>query len=137
MNCELCAAQTESHRIIYKTNTVIVFVNLKPVKNGHIMIMPLRHVENLCDLNAEEAVAFTKTIDRCMNAISNSFDEGPVCCINGGKWKTQAHLHAHVLPCKNSLRTMFATMENLEKRKEADRETLSKMADTFRPFFQS
>lgn len=137
MECALCTAQNESHRIIYKTDKVIVFVNLEPVKDGHIMIMPLRHVENLSDLNAEEALVFTQTIDRCMNAVSQNFDDGPVCCINGGKWKTQAHLHAHVLPCKNSLRTMFSTMENLEKKKEADRDTLITMADKFRPFFQS
>jgi diadenosine tetraphosphate (Ap4A) HIT family hydrolase len=135
MDCVLCNALTESYRIVYKDKRVVVIVNIEPVKNGHLMIMPVRHAEQLGDLQPEEAQAFLRMIDRCMHAVERLSDEPSMCLVNGWKHRTQPHLHAHVLPSKKNLRGLFSASEGLEERKRADAETLALMADELRVMF--
>jgi histidine triad (HIT) family protein len=136
MECPLCdALEKERDRVIYTDDYVFVLVNNEPIKDGHVMILPKRHAEQLKDLSREESESFLKAIDVSMSAVTNVYGETPMCLINGWKFRTQPHLHAHVLPSKKNLRGLYAASEGLEERKRADEQTLQSIADKMKPFF--
>lgn len=135
MNCPLCDAQKESYRVVYQNEHAFVVVNIEPLKHGHLIIMPIRHAEQLSDLTPVEAEAFLKTIDRCMGAIGQVTEESPMCLVNGPQHRSQSHLHAHVLPSRHGLRGLFSAAEGCEHRKRVDEETLARMAEDVKRFF--
>ena len=136
MDCQLCGLdQTEGFRVVYQNAFALVVVNIEPVKDGHLMVLPVRHTEQLADLNADEAREFLQTIDRCIAALSGKCNETPICFLNSGKHRTQAHLHAHVLPSKGGLRSLFAAAEGTAERRRLDNETLATIAAELRPLF--
>ncbi len=138
MNCVFCAAlTTETDRIIYRDEHVFVILNIEPVKEGHLMILPIRHAEQLQDLTATEAQAFLKTTDQCLQVIANSYEDAPVCIVNGWKHRSQPHLHAHVIPSKTGLRGLFKNSEGLsDERVRLASDQLKPVADKLRSHFE-
>lgn len=135
MNCVLCdSLRDEPGRILYKDDHVFVLINIEPLKEGHVIILPVRHAEQLGDLTPDESSAFLKAIDRCMHAVTEAYD-APMCLVNGQKYRSQAHLHAHVLPSKNGLRGLYTAAEGLEHRKRADDDVLDRIKETLKPYF--
>ena len=133
MDCELCGLrEREAHRVVYADDAVVVVVNIEPLKEGHLMILPVRHAENLGDLDPAEAKAFLGTVDRCAKVVGNLSEDPPICLVNYGTHRSQPHLHVHVLPSKQPLRGLFAASEGLDRRVRASQETLTKMADELR-----
>ena len=135
-SCVFCEVQhNERHRILYQDEYVFVLLNLEPVKEGHLLILPVRHAQDLKDLTPEEAYAFLQAVDRCMAAVTESFEDAPMCLVNGWKYRTQPHLHAHVLPSKNSLRGLYVASEGVEHRRRADEEELKRVAEKLKKYF--
>ena len=136
MGCVLCdSLVNERDRILYQDPHIFVLINVEPIKDGHVMILPIRHAENLKDLTAEEAQAFLKAIDRCMLALTEAYEETPMCLMNGWKYRTQSHLHVHVLPSKKNLRGLYSASEGLEERRRANNEMITRVADKLKSFF--
>ena len=136
MDCALCDAfARDRDRIIYEDGRVFVMVNIEPLKDGHVMILPVRHVEQLRDLTPEEAQAFLRAVDACMGGVAEAYRETPMCLVNGWSYRTQPHLHAHVLPSKKDLRGLYAAAEGLEVRKRADAAALRRIVEKLKPFF--
>lgn len=132
--CALCTAlANEKDRNIYQDEHVAVILNFEPVKRGHVLILPVRHAENLSDLTPDEASAFLKAIDRCMHAVTKYSDEPPMCMVNGWKHRSQPHLHAHVLPSKHPLRGLYVAAEGTPVRLRLDDQLLKEIADELRP----
>ena len=55
--CVFCEALTdgdESSLVLFRGNTCYVTLNLYPYNNGHLMIVPSRHVASLADTSLEE-----------------------------------------------------------------------------------
>jgi histidine triad (HIT) family protein len=138
MICDLCQIKNiQKFCIVHQDAFVVISVNIEPLKPGHVMVMPTRHAEQLGDLHNEEASGFLKGIDRAIASLKKFSDEEPMCVVNGPRYRTQSHLHAHVLPCKkNGLRDLYAAAEGLPERQRADQKTLTEMADQLRPFFE-
>lgn len=136
MSCALCSARNQSYRLVYADDLVMVVVNFEPVKPGHVMVMPIRHVENLGDLEPEEAAQYLRTIDRCMAAMTKLSNEPPMCLVNGWAHRTQSHLHVHVLPSKHDMRGLYVAAEGVAERVRVDQETLTRMANDIRAVFE-
>ena len=137
MSCVFCdSLTTEAHRIIYKDDKVFVIVNIEPLKDGHVMILPVRHAELMGDLDEEESKAFLHAAERCMKAVTEVYKETPMFMVNGWSFRTQPHLHGHVLPSKNHLRGLYNISEGVDARKLATPEFLSKMANDLKPYFE-
>lgn len=138
MECEFCKAlMSERYRIVFQNDHIFVLANIEPVKEGHVLILPVRHAEELKDLLPEEAQAFLRAIDRCMEAVTELFADAPMLLVNGWKYRTQAHLHAHVLPSKVSLRGLYAASEGIVGRRRAEDHEIRQTTEKFKPFFQA
>jgi diadenosine tetraphosphate (Ap4A) HIT family hydrolase len=122
--------------MVYQDDLVFVLLNAEPLKEGHLMILPVRHAEDLGDLSPDESQAFLRTIDRCMAVVTKAFDDTPMCLVNGWKFRTQPHLHAHVLPSKTTMRGLYVAAEGVENRKRAEDGALRQTAERLRVFFE-
>lgn len=87
--------------IIYKTDNIFVFTNLKPVLEGHVLVVPIRVVQRLHDLSDSERAEFFTVLEltKCVmkdivgtEAVQVTLQDGPA----GGQ--TVPHMHAHVIP---------------------------------------
>jgi ATP adenylyltransferase len=84
----------------YKYNFVIL--NLHPYNTGHTMVLPLRHVKNLTDLNREEQNEFIFLTSQSTQILQNTLNcDGLNIGANLGKAAgagIPSHLHMHILP---------------------------------------
>lgn len=136
--CELCeAANQEAFRTVHKDEHIATIICKPPVKDGHVLIIPLRHVQHLADLEPVESKAFLRALDRAADAIADCYDESPVIHVNGWGHRTQRHLHAHVLPSKEGLRGLFIASERLDLSDDTSQDELERQAKILRPFIQS
>lgn len=139
MECPLCDVR-KAHgdsQLIYEDALVFVIMNLEQVKDGHVMILPVRHVRTLSDLNPEESVAFHRHCDMAMEMVEKLYPEdGPICVVSGWKHRSQEHLHAHVIPSKHSPRELFAYAEGTPLRTPLSPEMMKDRSERIRAYYQ-
>lgn len=136
MDCELCGVvQNEKYRVVFEDEHVAIILNFEPIKEGHLFIQPQRHVEHMSDLKGSEAESFLQAIQRSMEIIEKVFKDNSVCIVNGWYFRSQPHLHAHVLPSKFGVRGLFEKAEGTPHRTRVAEDLLKKAAEELRPFF--
>lgn len=127
MKCELCQSINEEYRLIKKDKLVFCMFSLHPLKFGHIMILPIRHVVEYSDLTKEESQEMMQMIDEMRELLLKKTDENPVVFINRGVHSTEKHVHMHILPSKTNLRGMFVASEGVAEKVEVSKEALLEM----------
>lgn len=98
----LSAGDDRASLIAHRGRTCFVLLNNFPYNPGHLMVLPMREVAQLAELDAAERVEFLDLIIRCQEVLGAvmrpaGFNIG----INLGKVAgagIPAHLHAHVVP---------------------------------------
>ena len=92
----------EENLLIYRGTHCFVILNLFPYNNGHLMVVPIRHVADLGDLSDEEKLEVVQLIERAMNALRQVMGpEGFNVGMNVGRPAgagIEDHLHVHVVP---------------------------------------
>ena len=104
--CPLCAKQyagsDEAGLILARSEYSLVMMNLYPYNNGHLMIIPERHVADLTDLNVDERQDLHELQVVAVNAVRMAMDpDGFNLGVNLGEAAgagIAAHLHLHVIP---------------------------------------
>ena len=90
------------HFVVYRTKHSFVILNLFPYNNGHIMVVPNRHISSLSELSEDELHDLFDTVRLGEIVIKNVYKpEGINVGINLGKAAgagVDAHLHVHILP---------------------------------------
>jgi ATP adenylyltransferase len=88
--------------ILLEGKTAYVMLNLYPYINGHLMIIPYRHVCKLDDLKPEEKLEMFQLIDVSIKSLEDCLHpEGFNIGINLGKAAgagVDDHVHIHVVP---------------------------------------
>jgi diadenosine tetraphosphate (Ap4A) HIT family hydrolase len=88
-------------KIVYRNDDFIVLLNMFPFNPGHCMVVPIRHVERLDDLNQEELNAFfemgVKTV-RLVEAAFNTTGVNVGLNIGSAAGASILHLHLHIVP---------------------------------------
>jgi len=88
--------------ILLEGKTAYVMLNLYPYINGHLMIIPYRHVCKLNELTPEEKLEMFQLIDVSVRALEDCMHpEGFNVGINLGKAAgagVDDHVHIHVVP---------------------------------------
>ena len=100
--CDAFAAAEPDPLIVHRGTTCFVILNKYPYNNGHLMIVPNRHVGRLGDLTPDElaeVAVLTQAAERALTSAYNphGFNMG----LNLGKSAGAGvldHLHMHVVP---------------------------------------
>jgi diadenosine tetraphosphate (Ap4A) HIT family hydrolase len=127
-NCIFCriARKEEQASYIYEDEGVIAFLDARPVSEGHILVVPRRHYENMYAVPDEEVANLFKIVKKVALAISMSEKADGMSIIqNNGSVAHQVvfHFHVHVIPRylgKDSMRPR-TFVENTELDKIASR----------------
>ncbi|MGV8168502.1 MAG: HIT family protein [Candidatus Nanoarchaeia archaeon] len=127
MTCELCEALNEKYRLVKETNLSFCIVNREPMKPGHVMILPKRHVPEIDLLSPEEAADILNLCVRMKEKIKKKYGEDPLILLNTGKHRSQEHLHFHIWPSQGMIRDLVSNYEKVPGRKKASEEELEKL----------
>jgi ATP adenylyltransferase len=105
--CVFCAAQDETDPgpaalTLFRGRTCFVILNLYPYNNGHLMIVPNRHVAALSDTAQDELAELITLTRHAEIAISEAYHpQGLNVGMNLGRPAGAGvadHLHVHVVP---------------------------------------
>ncbi|KAI6234624.1 hypothetical protein M3Y99_00781300 [Aphelenchoides fujianensis] len=87
--------------IFFRSGRSFAFVNLKPIKAGHVLVSPIRPAERLLDLTDLETADLFNTSKRVQRMLEQHFDtQSTTVCIQDGELAGQSvkHVHVHVIP---------------------------------------
>jgi ATP adenylyltransferase len=95
-------SEEQSSLIVFRGTTCYVILNLYPYNNGHLMVVPNRHIPSLAAATTEELCELIELTRRSELALGEAFDpHGMNMGINLGKPAGAGvldHVHMHVVP---------------------------------------
>jgi|SRR3989344_941886 len=118
MECELCNALHQEFRIVCQDELSFCVVVKWPLKPGHVMVLPKRHIASKKDLTEKEAKSLFDMIDKVVCAVEKAYKEDAIIHINTGNLRSQQHLHIHIVPSKGDLRQHMALYEGVPERQD-------------------
>jgi ATP adenylyltransferase len=137
--CVFCTAQRSEDAdplVVFRGRTCFVILNLFPYNNGHLMVVPNRHIASLVDASSEELAELMELTRRSEIALREAFaPHGLNMGINLGKAAGAGvldHLHLHIVPRWNgdtNFMTVVGTTRVLP-------EELPITGDRLRPIFE-
>jgi len=134
MPCELCKTNNEKYRVVLEDEFSFSLVNIEPMNDGHLMVLPKRHVERLSDLTPEESMSIMRMLYKLSGVLERVFPEPNMIALNMGKNTSQDHIHFHILPTeiKGGFRGIYTTVLNRPFRTEAKKEKLTEIANNIK-----
>jgi len=100
-NCPFCYKNIED-RIVDRLNSVVAITDGYPVTEGHLLVIPIRHVEDYFSMNASEKKDADAIITRLKDRITEKdpsvtgFNIGTNIGESAGQ--TIFHAHLHLIP---------------------------------------
>jgi len=130
--CEAAAASDDRKRLIlHRGQHVMTIMNLYPYTNGHVMIVPFRHVSSLSDLTDAERLELMRGATTVVEVLREVLRcDGNNLGINLGRPAgagIDAHLHMHVVPRWNGDTNFMAVVDDTRVISEALEETYAKL----------
>jgi ATP adenylyltransferase len=92
----------KDHLILFRSDYSFVIMNLYPYNNGHLMVVPNRHVSRLEELSSEEISDLFNLLKKTERVINKVYHpDGLNIGMNIGKAAGAGiddHLHVHIIP---------------------------------------
>ncbi|HET7488183.1 MAG TPA: HIT domain-containing protein [Acidimicrobiales bacterium] len=100
--CVLCRVLDAGHHVVWRGEAVAVILNAYPYTTGHVMVLPVRHLAELEDLDPPEAAALWAGVADAVKAVKSAYrphglNVGANLGRAGGAG-VPGHLHLHVVP---------------------------------------
>ena len=86
---------------VYEDKEVMAIMDMRPINEGHILVIPKKHYENIYDIPEREVAALFKIVKKIAHAVKKGVNaEGVTIVQNNGKAAGQVvfHLHVHIIP---------------------------------------
>ena len=112
---------------VYEDEKVLAFLDINPLSEGHVLVVPKEPAETLDRLSDESAAAVGRVLPRLCRAVvaATGVKEYNVLENNGqGAHQAIAHVHFHIIPKPNSREGLGVGWPA----KNADREAAAVMA---------
>jgi ATP adenylyltransferase len=137
--CVFCTAQTDAAAdalMVFRGRACFVILNLFPYNNGHLMVIPNRHVATLAATTAEERRELIELTATAETALTEAYaPHGLNVGMNLGKPAGAGildHVHMHVVPRWNGDTNVMAVVGKTRVLAE----TLPDTAAKLRPIFE-
>ncbi len=128
----------EERLILYVGPMSMVIMNRYPYINGHLLVMPVRHVSTLDALSEEEALDLIITVRKTINVLKQEMSpEGFNVGLNLGKVAgagVEEHMHFHIVPRWNGDTNYMTVLGDVRVIPEHIRETYKKLLPYFKKF---
>jgi histidine triad (HIT) family protein len=84
---------------VYRSPLIVAFLDHRPVFKGHVLVIPVQHVDTLSDLPADLLEPLFSTAQRVAAAMGPALEaEGSFVAVNNVVSQSVPHLHVHVVP---------------------------------------
>jgi len=105
VDCILCSVVSKDPKVesleIYRNGRFCICANLYPYSPGHIMVFPLRHIEDIRSYTQKEALELFKLEKASVDILEEIYrPHGYNIGYNLGQWGGNSipHLHLHIVP---------------------------------------
>ena len=98
--CKMVAGEIPVTRI-YENKSVLVFLDIGPISDGHTLVIPKQHFEKLHDCPADVLSDISSVLGKVAPAVVSAVGaEGYNVLCNNGRVAGQvvSHLHFHIVP---------------------------------------
>ena len=122
--CDILDGKRDGH-IVYDDEDHIAFLDKYPIDDGHTLIIPKKHYEQITDMNSEDVGKIFSLVPKIAKAVLiGSGADAFSLAQNNGKAAKQIipHVHIHIIPRYNNKGTVWT------KRQITTDEVLSKLA---------
>jgi histidine triad (HIT) family protein len=126
--CDILDGKRDGH-IVYDDEDHIAFLDKYPIDDGHTLIIPKKHYEQITDMNSEDVGKIFSLVPKIAKAVLiGSGADAFSLAQNNGKAAKQIipHVHIHIIPRYNNKGTVWT------KRQIPTDEVLSKLAVNIR-----
>jgi histidine triad (HIT) family protein len=101
MGCPFCAivAGEVEASVVARARGATAFLDARPLFPGHVLVVPDRHADTLCDLAPDGIEPLFALVQRVAVALERGLDAGgSFSAINTRISQSVPHLHVHVVP---------------------------------------
>ena len=96
--CEIIKRKSPAH-IVYENDKLISFLDIEPINEGHVLIVPKQHVDTIEELSDETLTDIMGVAKKIVTALKDIYgNEGYSIMQNGGKFCDFGHAHFNVFP---------------------------------------
>lgn len=96
--CQIIDGSTPAE-IVLDRPEVVVFLDIRPVFKGHVLIVPRAHVETLADLPGHLLTPYFGCVQHVSAVMPQALDaQGTWVAMNNVVSQSVPHLHTHVVP---------------------------------------
>lgn len=102
MNCIFCkiARKEISSSLVFENEDIFAFLDINPVSDGHVLVIPKAHYEKMTDTPDELLTKLFIECKKLMSAIKNALKADYVAVSVVGV--DVAHFHIHLIPRKHN-----------------------------------
>ena len=105
-NCIFCKIANKEipGKIVYEDDLCLAFLDLSQTTNGHTLVVPKTHYQNILDVDKEVLSHLIKVTKKLTNQIITNLDaKGANVLTNANEvaGQTVMHIHIHIIPRYN------------------------------------
>lgn len=84
---------------VYSDENFSVVLDIAPLNEGHLLIIPKRHVKEIYELKEDEVLNLFTLINNMSTILKETFNPDGISILqNGGNLNDLGHLHFHIIP---------------------------------------
>jgi diadenosine tetraphosphate (Ap4A) HIT family hydrolase len=96
--CKIIEDEIKSH-IIYKDDLITCFLDIEPINEGHILIIPNKHYLDVDELPNETLMSIMSFSKKIVRVLKERYSpDGYSIMQNGGIFNDIGHYHLHIFP---------------------------------------
>jgi len=98
--CRIVAGELPCYRI-FEDDVSIAFLDIGPLAEGHLLVVPKKHYEQITEMPADEVAALARNLPLLARAVVRATGaEGFNILQNNGRCSGQVvmHVHFHIIP---------------------------------------
>jgi len=103
LSCKFCFITRHEidSQIVFEDEVSMVFLDKRPLFQGHCLVVPVKHYETLDDLPSNMIGPFFTNVQKVAIAVRQAMGaDGTFVAINNRVSQSIPHLHVHVVPRK-------------------------------------
>ena len=86
---------------VYEDDRTIAFLDFRPINEGHTLVVPRKHYENIHEISDEDVAYLFKTVKRVASVVKKGLNADGISVFqNNGPAAGQVvfHIHVHIIP---------------------------------------
>jgi histidine triad (HIT) family protein len=98
--CHIASGKAPAERL-YEDDATVAFMDINPATDGHCLVIPRRHAEDIWSLDEEDGMAVWRTAHRVARVVREALNANGLNLLQASgrvAFQTVFHYHVHVVP---------------------------------------